>query len=61
MSRETLYQAVAMVDRVLEECCIPVQRVQLLAVTCLLIASKIEEQQPVQVRLLGRFLHTEGR
>ncbi|MPC44448.1 Cyclin-A2 [Portunus trituberculatus] len=48
MSRETLYQAVAMVDRVLEECCIPVQRVQLLAVTCLLIASKIEEQQPVQ-------------
>ncbi|XP_063841107.1 G2/mitotic-specific cyclin-B2-like [Scylla paramamosain] len=48
MSRETLYQAVAMVDRVLEECCIPVQRVQLLAVTCLLIASKLEEQQPVQ-------------
>lgn len=49
VSQETLYQAVAMVDRVLEKCCIPVHRVQLLAVTCLLIASKLEEQQPVEV------------
>lgn len=53
VSQETLYQTVAMVDRVLEECCIPVHRVQLLAVTCLLIASKLEEQQPVEVRRSG--------
>lgn len=53
MSRETLYQSVAMVDRVLEACSIPVPCVQLLAVTCLLIATKLEEQQPVKVRSSG--------
>lgn len=39
-----------MMDRVLETCSIPVACVQLLAVTCVLVASKLEVQQPVQVR-----------
>lgn len=53
MACETLYQSVAMMDRVLEACSIPVPCVQLLAVTCLLVASKLEEQQPVEVRPCG--------
>ncbi|XP_050725857.1 uncharacterized protein LOC127003364 isoform X2 [Eriocheir sinensis] len=48
VSCETLYQSVVLMDRVLEACSIPVPCVQLLAVTCLLIASKLEEQQPVE-------------
>ncbi|KAG7175535.1 Charged multivesicular body protein 6-like [Homarus americanus] len=48
VAQETLYQCVALVDRVLEVRCVPVHRVQLLAITCLLIVSKLEEKKPLE-------------
>nr|XP_053652128.1 G2/mitotic-specific cyclin-B3-like isoform X2 [Cherax quadricarinatus] len=52
VSQETLYQSVALVDRVLEVRCVPVPRVQLLAITALLIVSKLEEKEPIETSRL---------
>lgn len=48
LSSETLYQSISLVDRVLEIRCVPVHRVQLLAITSLLIVSKLEEKRPTE-------------
>lgn len=47
--QETLYQAVALVDRVLQVWIIPVEKVQLLGLVAFLIASKLEEEKPAVV------------
>ncbi|XP_045623465.2 uncharacterized protein [Procambarus clarkii] len=52
LSQETLYQSVALVDRILQVRSVPVHRVQLLAITALLIVTKLEEKHPVETSML---------
>ncbi|CAL4091187.1 unnamed protein product, partial [Meganyctiphanes norvegica] len=42
----TLHQSVSIVDRVLSLRCVPIHRVQLLALAALLVVSKLEEKSP---------------
>jgi len=48
----TLHQSVSVVDRVLSLRCVPIHRVQLLALAALLVVSKLEEKTPPEVQSL---------
>lgn len=48
----TLHQSVSVVDRVLSLRCVPIHRVQLLALAALLVISKLEEKTPPEVQSL---------
>ncbi|XP_068218650.1 G2/mitotic-specific cyclin-B-like isoform X1 [Palaemon carinicauda] len=59
LSQETLYQSIHLIDRVLEVYDMPVDKIQLLAITAFFIISKLEENEPVEAsELLGLTLNS---